>query len=152
MSVPSQPHIVIAGAGPVGLTLALLLGSEGIRVTVLEAEEKVSEELRASTFHPPTLDMLAAYGVTDLMLAPRLICPTWQVRLHPPGDRAVFDLAALAGETDHPYRLQCEQSTYSQIVLAALATTPSVEVLFSTMVMAVRQSADSVEVEASTNG
>jgi 3-(3-hydroxy-phenyl)propionate hydroxylase len=152
MSVPSKPHVVIAGAGPVGLTLALLLGSKDIGVTVLEAEEKVSEELRASTFHPPTLDMLAPYGITDLMLAAGLICPTWQVRLHPSGDRAVFDLAALAGETDHPYRLQCEQSTYSQIVLAALAATPSVEVLFSTTVMAVRQSADQVEVEASANG
>ena len=55
MSPHSKPHIVIAGAGPVGLTLALLLGSKDIAVTVLEAEAAISEELRASTFHPPTL-------------------------------------------------------------------------------------------------
>src|SRR5215467_506519 len=96
----SKPHVVIAGAGPVGLTLALLLGSKGVAVTVLEAEDKISEELRASTFHPPTLDMMAPYGITEQMLAAGLICPTWQVRLHPSGDRAVFDLAVLKDETN----------------------------------------------------
>ena len=68
MSPPHKPHVVIAGAGPVGLTLALLLGTKDISVTVLEAEDKISEELRASTFHPPTLDMLALYGITDRMI------------------------------------------------------------------------------------
>ena len=111
------PQVVIAGAGPVGLTAALLLGTKDISVTVLEAERRISEELRASTFHPPTLDMMAPYGITERMVAAGLICPTWQIRLHPSGERAVFDLAMLAGETDHPYRLQCEQSKYCQIVL-----------------------------------
>ena len=50
-----ESHVVIAGAGPVGLTAALLLGHKGIPVTLLEAEPMISEELRASTFHPPTL-------------------------------------------------------------------------------------------------
>ena len=152
MSPPSKPHVAVAGAGPVGLTLALLLGSKDIAVTVLEAEAAISEELRASTFHPPTLDMLAPYGIADRMLEAGLICPTWQVRLHPSGDRAVFDLAALKGETDYPYRLQCEQSSYCRIVLAALADYPSVELLFSTAVTSVRQSAGAVEVEAQSHG
>jgi 2-polyprenyl-6-methoxyphenol hydroxylase-like FAD-dependent oxidoreductase len=149
---PTKPHMVIAGAGPVGLTLALLLGTKGVAVTVLEAEPAISGELRASTFHPPTLDMLAPYGITDRMLAAGLICPTWQVRLHPSGDRAVFDLAVLKDETNYPYRLQCEQSKYCQLVLAALGSLPSVELLFSTEVTGVRQSAGAVEVEATAQG
>src|SRR5262245_20590521 len=148
----SKPHVVIAGAGPVGLTLALLLGSKGITVTVLEAAAVLSEELRASTFHPPTLDMLAPYGITERMLDAGLVCPTWQVRLHPSGDRAVFDLAALKDETEHPYRLQCEQSKYCQLVLTALGSLPNVEFMFSTAVTGVRQSADAVEVEATSQG
>src|SRR5206468_479253 len=103
-----------------------------ISVTVLEAEDAISEELRASTFHPPTLDMLAPSGITERMVAAGVICPTWQIRMHPSGERAVFDLAMLAGETDHPYRLQCEQSKYCQFVLAALGALPSVTLLFST--------------------
>src|SRR6478735_5560674 len=152
MSPPRIPHVVIAGAGPVGLTLALLLGAKDISVTVLEAEDKISEELRASTFHPPTLDMLAPYGITDRMIEQGLVCPTWQIRLHPSGARAVFDLSVLKGETDYPYRLQCEQSKYAQIVFAALAAFPNIDILFSTAVTGIRQLADSVEIQATSHG
>jgi 3-(3-hydroxy-phenyl)propionate hydroxylase len=146
----SEPTVVVAGAGPVGLTAALVLASKGVAVTVLEAEQGISEELRASTFHPPTLDMLAPYGVTARMLDAGLICPTWQIRMHPSGDRAVFDLAVLAGETDHPYRLQCEQSKYCKFVGAALDPLASVNVRFSTAVTDVQQTADAVTVRTSS--
>ena len=56
-----NPEVLIAGAGPVGLSAALVLGSSGVRVHLYEAAEILPDELRASTFHPPTLDMLAPY-------------------------------------------------------------------------------------------
>ena len=143
-----QQNVVIVGAGPVGLTAALLLGSKGIAVTVLEAEAAISEELRASTFHPPTLDMVAPYGITEKMLEAGLICPTWQVRLHPSGERAVFDLSVLKDESDHPYRLQCEQSKYCRFVLDAIEKLPTVAVHFSTPVTGLTQTADAVKVDA----
>src|SRR5882757_2278990 len=146
----SESTVVVAGAGPVGLTAALVLASKGVGVTLVEAEQGISEELRASTFHPPTLDILAPYGITARMLEAGLICPTWQIRMHPSGDRAVFDLAALAGETDHPYRLQCEQSKYCKFVRVALDPLPSVSVRFSTAVIDVQQTADAVTVRASS--
>jgi 2-polyprenyl-6-methoxyphenol hydroxylase-like FAD-dependent oxidoreductase len=96
--------------------------------------------------------MLAPYGITDRMLKQGLVCPTWQIRLHPSGARAVFDLSVLKGETDHPYRLQCEQSKYAQIVFAALAAFPNIKIVFSAAVAAIRQSADAVEVEAISHG
>jgi 3-(3-hydroxy-phenyl)propionate hydroxylase len=36
--------------------------------------------------------------------------------MHPSGERAVFDLGVLAGETRHPYRLQCEQQVYCELL------------------------------------
>jgi 2-polyprenyl-6-methoxyphenol hydroxylase-like FAD-dependent oxidoreductase len=144
----SDPSVIIVGAGPVGLTAALLLGTADIRVTVLEAEAQISNELRASTFHPPTLDMLAHYGITARVLKAGLICPHWQIRLHPSGERAVFDLSVLKGETDHPYRLQCEQSKYCAFVLAAIAQRPSVSVHFATTVTRLHQTDDAVAVRA----
>src|SRR5262249_47972172 len=134
--------------GPVGLTAALLLGSQGIPVTVLEANDAISEELRASTFHPPTLDMMAPFGITARMLEAGLICPTWQIRLHPSGDRAVFDLSVLKDDSEHPYRLQCEQSKYSSFVLDAVRKLPNVTVEFSMPVTDVEQTGDSVRVKA----
>lgn len=150
MSKPAS--VVIAGAGPIGLTAALLLGSKDIRVTVLEADAKISDALKASTWHPPTLDMLAPYGITDRMLAAGLICPHWQIRMHPSGDRAVFDLSVLKGETDHPYRLQYEQSKYSRLVLDALGAFPNIAIRFSTEVTELQQTADAVQVHATSQG
>lgn len=54
----SEHRVVIAGAGPVGLVAALALAQHDIPVTVCEAEAELATDLRASTFHPPTLDML----------------------------------------------------------------------------------------------
>src|SRR6478752_4771787 len=55
-------HVIVAGAGPVGMTAALLLARGGVRVTVLEAGESLAGESRASTFHPPSLEMLDELG------------------------------------------------------------------------------------------
>jgi len=142
----ASPHVVIVGAGPVGLTAALLLGHKGITVTVFEAGANISHELRASTFHPPTLDMMAPFGITAQMLAAGLTCPTWQIRMHPSGDRAVFDLSVLRDDTDYPYRLQCEQSKYCEFVLAAARALPTVTVTFSSPVTGVAQTAEAATV------
>ena len=43
------------------------------------------------------------------MIGMGLICPVWQFRDREQGKIAEFDLSVLAGDTRHPYRLQCEQ-------------------------------------------
>ena len=78
-----QDEVIIVGAGPVGLVTAMLLAERQIPVVILEADGGINEDLRASTFHPPTLDMLAPFGVTGQLIKQGLICPTWQI-VHPP--------------------------------------------------------------------
>jgi len=112
--------IIIVGAGPVGLTAAMLLQNRKIPFTLYEAEPELPDDLRASTFHPPTLDMLETLGVAAPLVAQGLVSPTWQVRIHPSGERAVFDLSVISDATSHPYRLQCEQSKLCRIMLDML--------------------------------
>lgn len=118
--------VIIVGAGPVGLTCAALLARAGIPVLVLEATLERGRDLRASTWHPPTLDLLDTLDLSAPLVAAGLISPTWQVRMHPSGERAVFDLAAIAGDTRHPYRLQCEQQVYCDLLETRLASLPTV--------------------------
>lgn len=136
--------VLIVGGGPVGLCLALLLARRGIEVRVFEKEPALDEDLRASTFHPPTLDMLDRLGIASVLVDEGLICPHWQIRLHPAGERALFDLSVLKNDTAHPYRLQCEQWKLSRALLAALQAEPNAEVRFNSEVTEVTQDADGV--------
>ncbi|MBS7701320.1 NAD(P)/FAD-dependent oxidoreductase [Chelatococcus sp. YT9] len=138
--------VVVVGGGPVGLCLALLLARKGIEVTVVEKEPDVSLDLRASTFHPPTLDMLEGLGLAETLVAQGLVCPHWQIRLHPDGDRAIFDLSVLDKDTTHPYRLQCEQWKLSLALMDALKKEPRARVLFSREVTGFLQDEDGVTV------
>lgn len=146
----SACEVLVAGGGPVGLCAAYLLAEAGIEVTVLEAESGITEDLRASTFHPPTLDMLEPSGIAGELVAQGLVCPHWQVRLHPSGERAVFDLSVLKDETRHPYRLQCEQWKLSRALLTRLERQPAVTLRFGTKVVGLAQDKDGVAVEAAS--
>jgi 2-polyprenyl-6-methoxyphenol hydroxylase-like FAD-dependent oxidoreductase len=141
-----EQRIAIIGAGPVGLSLALRLATLGVPSMVLEAEADIAEDLRASTFHPPTLDMLAELGLADALIAQGLVTPTWQIRRHEDGARAVFDLGVLKHDTAHPYRLQCEQWKLSRLLLARLRDhhSATVALRFGVRVEAVAQDADGV--------
>jgi 3-(3-hydroxy-phenyl)propionate hydroxylase len=144
-------QVIIVGAGPVGLVTALRLAAFGIGVVVIEAEAGVSHDLRASTFHPPTLDMLDAYGVSDELIARGLICRSWQIRMHETGAHVAFDLSVLKNDTRHPYRLQCEQHVLCDILLARLAGA-GVEVRFGTRLTGIEQDETGVVAHVETAG
>jgi 3-(3-hydroxy-phenyl)propionate hydroxylase len=145
-------EVLIAGGGPVGLCLAFLLAEKGRRVILLESEPEIARELRASTFHPPTLDMLEPIGIAGELVARGLPCPTWQIRMHPSGERAVFDMSALSADTRHPFRLQCEQWKLSEALLARLARLPSAELRFGVRLEGFRQDDDGVAAAVLSDG
>jgi len=145
-------RVVIVGAGPVGLTAALALARRGIPNVVLEAEPELVQELRGSTFHPPTLDMLDEFGVVPRMIAEGLKAPTWQFRDRETGPVATFDMSLLAGDTNHPYRVQCEQWKLTRALRDEYQKIPGSEILFAHTVTGVHPGDDQVTVEAETPG
>lgn len=139
-------QVVIVGAGPVGLSAALRLEAFGVSTILLEAESELPEDLRASTFHPPTLDMLGQYGLAAPLIDQGLKCEHWQIRLHETGEKAVFDLNYLRGETDHPFRLQCEQYRLCRILADHLADADHVSIRMGARVVDIRQDDEGVTV------
>ncbi len=143
-------RIIVVGAGPVGLTAALALSRRGIPTVLLTAETEPAMELRGSTFHPPTLDLLDEFAVVPRMLEAGLKAPTWQFRDRETGPVATFDLSLLAGDTNHPYRVQCEQWKLMRFLEAELGALPGADLRFGHEVTDVRQGDDTVTVTART--
>ena len=148
----SKSQVIVVGAGPVGLVTATLLVDEGIEVTLIESNVELPRDLRASTFHPPTLDMLERFGVVGAMIEQGLICPTWQFRDRKEGVIATFELSRLLPDTQHPYRLQCEQWRLGEMLYARLSKSPLATIRLGTKATAVRQIGERVEVDIAPAG
>src|SRR5919106_4520712 len=122
--------VVIAGAGPTGLMCALALARAGVPVVVCEAEPSLTHDLRAGTFHPPTQEMMAPYGITERMHEHGLQVRSWQIRSRRGGLVAQFDLGLLSDVTPYPYRLHLEQHRLTPIQLDCLRREETAEVHF----------------------
>lgn len=135
----NMDRVLIVGAGPVGLVSACCLSQAGIPVTIVETSPDLPKDLRASTFHPPTLDMLDRFDISKKLVERGLVCPTWQFRDRKEGVVATFDLGILAGETNHPYRLQCEQWKLSEELRALIAADSQIDLIYGAKAVEVAQ-------------
>jgi 2-polyprenyl-6-methoxyphenol hydroxylase-like FAD-dependent oxidoreductase len=148
-----QPRrVLVVGAGPVGLSTALFLTELGVAVTVLEAEARLPDDMRASTFHPPTLDMLGVAGIAETLIAQGHRVRRWQYFRTDTRDAAVFDLGILADVTAHPYRLQCEQFRLTRAIAAQRSGHPRFELVLGATVSGFRETEDGVIAEAAVDG
>jgi 2-polyprenyl-6-methoxyphenol hydroxylase-like FAD-dependent oxidoreductase len=141
---------VIVGAGPVGLCAALELNRRQIPCLLLERAAAPPTDLRASTFHPPTLEMLERLQLARTVVADGLRVPEWQVRLHATHERAVFNLAVLADDTRYPFRLQYEQANFCALGWQRVAAAEHVD--FHRGVEVTGIEAGDAEVELQTAG
>jgi 2-polyprenyl-6-methoxyphenol hydroxylase-like FAD-dependent oxidoreductase len=148
----TSDRVLIAGAGPVGLVAAANLVRHGVPVTVFETGPDLSMESRASTFHPPTLDMLADLDLVNPLITQGLIAPKFQYRNRRDGLIAQFDFGDIADATQHPFRLQCEQSKLTRIICDKLSGNPNFDIAFSNPVQDVSQTTDSVSVTFERDG
>jgi 3-(3-hydroxy-phenyl)propionate hydroxylase len=129
--VNEATDILIAGAGPVGLSLAIALARQGIAVTVLEKEAELSRDARASTIHPPTLEMFAEWGFGEEVIAKGRVIDRLQFWERSRRELvAEFPYALIANDTPYPCRFQCPQSTVIRVILPHLLRYEKARVLF----------------------
>jgi 3-(3-hydroxy-phenyl)propionate hydroxylase len=93
--------------------------------------------------------MLERFGFNDTLIAQGLIARYTQQRDRKDGLIAEFDMALLADDTRHPYRLQCEQWKLTRLLLEQLQKLPHAQVHFGAEVQHIAQDADTVTVRAS---
>ena len=140
-------EVLIAGAGPVGLLCALLLGRRGLRVRLFESCLTLRDDPRAATTHPATLDVLGETGLVESMARVGLTVPLVQFWDRPTGSLiAEFDHAILRQDTAYPFVVQCEQFKTAKLILQRLTQVSNVEILFGHEVVDASQTADSVRV------
>jgi len=150
MSAVERCQVVIAGAGPVGTVLATLLAQAGIEVVVLESGADCAQDLRASTFHPPTLEMLDQIGITSMLLEKGLKAPVYHWRDRETGDVIDFDLAEIDDVTRYPFRIQCEQYHLSRALVSGLEQQGNADVRFGNRLLTFEEDADGVNLAVET--
>ncbi|WDF74870.1 NAD(P)/FAD-dependent oxidoreductase (plasmid) [Novosphingobium sp. KACC 22771] len=123
-------QVGIVGAGPVGTVMATLLAKAGYDVVVFEAGLDCAQDLRASTFHPSTLEMLDDIGITQLLLDRGLKAPIYHWRDRASGEVVDFDLSEISDVTRYPFRIQCEQYHLSRGLAEGLEQYSNAKVLF----------------------
>lgn len=139
-----RTQVLVSGAGPAGVVAALRLAKAGIDVLLVEAHADCPEDLRASTFHPPTLDMMEELGLLDELVADGLKAPVYHYRNRRSGEVLAFDLTEISDVLKHPYRLQCEQYKLARLGARKLAAEPHGEVRFQNKLTYFEQDANGV--------
>ena len=134
--------VIVAGAGPVGLAAALFLVQADLSVLVLEKRETLNQVSKASTFHPPTLDILDRLGVYEEFEKLATHVDRQQFRTTQGGllGNLYFDL--LEGSTRFPFRKHLEQSYVSSMLLDKLNTFNNFDIEFNVDVQTIIENSD----------
>ncbi|MBL8568520.1 MAG: FAD-dependent oxidoreductase [Phreatobacter sp.] len=110
--------VVVVGAGPVGLSVAIDLALAGVRVVLLDDADRIGEGSRAICFAKRTLEIFDRLGPGDELVARGVTWKRGRVFL---GDRELYDFDLLP-ETGHkmPAFINIQQY-YVEAALAARA-------------------------------
>lgn len=130
--------VLIVGAGPVGLTAAIVLIQHGHDVTVVDRQAEGANTSRAAVIHPHTLELLEPYGVVGDLVARGVHTPTFTIR-----DRDDLLIAVPFSQlpTRYPYTLMISQSDTEAFLLGRLEQLGG-KVIRPASVIGIQQSAD----------
>ena len=149
----SEPQVIIAGAGPVGLVTALGLAQRGIQVLVLEKNSiEVPPQWRGSTIHPPTLAIFDELGLADEIIAGAIKVEVLQYRDLEIQEVVNFDYDCLDGLVKFPFRLQYEQYKVLKLLRTAASNNSKIEIQYDSLIESVNQDSNGVSVQISKSG
>ena len=103
----SMTDVLVVGAGPVGLTAAIVLTQRGHTVRVVDGQPEGANTSRAAVVHSRTLELLAPYGVTPDLVARGVHTPTFAIRDR---DALLMAIPFDTLPTPYPYTLMISQA------------------------------------------
>jgi 2-polyprenyl-6-methoxyphenol hydroxylase-like FAD-dependent oxidoreductase len=115
--IPERTEVLVVGAGPVGLAVAVSLAGHGRDVTVVDKQAAGANTSRASVVHPRTLELLERIGVAKRLT--ELGLPVEQFNIAD-RDRTLVPVRFDHLPTDYPFVLMIPQSTTEQVLLERL--------------------------------
>lgn len=146
-----ETKVVIVGAGPTGLTLALDLARRGIAFRLIDAAETPFAGSRGKGIQPRTLEILEDLGIIDAILAAGSVYPKLRIHFGPLSLR----LGSLGGR-----RKPTESVPYPNIWMVPQSRTESImrerlsvfgaEIEFAKALRTFRQDESSVQATLST--
>ena len=116
---------MVVGAGPVGVTAALLLARRGVDVLVLDRHEAAYPQPRAVHLDDESLRVLQAAGVADAFAA--VSRPMAGLRLLDGAHRTLVEFGRADGEHGWPQASMFSQPDLEAVLRAALAVEPRTE-------------------------
>jgi 3-(3-hydroxy-phenyl)propionate hydroxylase len=141
-------RVIVIGAGPVGLCLALALAQTDVPVTLIEqlGEHNFLDQVpRAGTNHPATLELFDRIGLYERIEPRGIIAPVFHYWDRHEGKLiAAFDHIHLKDDTRFPYVLQCERIKIVEEALKMAQAHPNIDVRLLTEFNKFEQNADSV--------
>jgi len=145
---PVRHPVVVVGAGPIGLTMAIDLARHGVPAVVLDDDCRLSAGSRAICFAKRTLEIWDRLGVGQRMVDKGV---SWNVGKVYFQDGLVYAFNLLP-ESGHrrPAFVNLQQYYCEGYLYEAAAALPNVEVRWKNRVVAVEQRPDHVELTVET--
>jgi 2-polyprenyl-6-methoxyphenol hydroxylase-like FAD-dependent oxidoreductase len=139
----SMTSVLIVGAGPTGLVLALWLTKAGIKVRIIDKAARAGATSRALVVHARTLEFYRQLGIAEEVAECGFRFPA--INLWVEGERrARFDISDIGkGATPFPYVLVYPQDEHEEFLIAKLREA-GVEVERSTELLSLEGGSESV--------
>ncbi|MEL6516576.1 MAG: FAD-dependent oxidoreductase [Pseudomonadota bacterium] len=141
-------RVVIVGAGPIGLAMALELANHGVASVILDDNNVVSVGSRAICWSKRSLEILDRLGIGDRALAKGV---TWKVgrTFHRETEVFTYDLLPEDGHK-MPAFVNLQQYYVEQFLVEAAQDNPLIDLRFKNKVIALDQMGDHVFVDIET--
>ena len=145
---PVRRPVVVVGAGPVGLALAIDLAQKNVPVVVLEAGHGLSTGSRAICFAKRTLEIFDRLGCAERMVSKGV---SWQVgRVYFGADEVYrFDLLPESGH-ERPAFINLQQYYVEGYLVHRAASVPGIDLRWKNKVVGLVQQDDGVRLTIET--